>query len=335
MGTHPIFESDFDCLTEMSDIISLSESSAEESDKEYEVESILDHRKKHERGANMEYKIRWKGYSKAHDTWEPEDNLDCKDMLADYHKEHPKFEPHVKKEAKKKRKRKRSVTVIKDDAEKEEEIPINELSVRPLSPVATSEISVTESQTLVRKRPRMRVTKKRAEMEEGNDLKSTLSSSKVAMSEAERTEKIPDITPFFAGEIKQPLQPAKTNLPKAIPPAVQAGSDSKENSLPGETEPQTEDQNANSRAVSPMKKPSGFDQGLVPEEIIGATNIGGFKFLLKWKSNSKMEFVDNETAKEKIPLLLIKFYEARVHFDHKDVPLNSPFHPLATGDGNL
>ena len=69
----------------MSDIISLSESSAEESDKEYEVESILDHRKKHERGANMEYKIRWKGYSKAHDTWEPEDNLDCKDMLADYH----------------------------------------------------------------------------------------------------------------------------------------------------------------------------------------------------------------------------------------------------------
>ena len=32
----------------MSDIISLSESSAEESDKEYEVESILDHRKKHE-----------------------------------------------------------------------------------------------------------------------------------------------------------------------------------------------------------------------------------------------------------------------------------------------
>jgi hypothetical protein len=95
-------------------------------------------------------------------------------------------------------------------------------------------------------------------------------------------------------------------------------------------EPQIEDQNANqTKAVNLAKKKSGFDQGLVPDEIVGATNIGGFKFLLKWKGVPTMEFVDNETAKKKIPLLVIKFYEARIHFDHKDVPLNSPFHPLA------
>ena len=161
----------------------------------------------------------------------------------------------------------------------------------------------------------MRITKKRAETE-AESLNAALPCSTAALSQ---TEKL------------QPLQPTKTNLPKAAAPEVQAGSDStKENK-----EPQIEDQNAKDKTVNLMKNKSGFDQGLVPDEIVGATNIGGFKFLLKWKGVPTMEFVDNETAKKKIPLLVIKFYEARIHFDHKDVPLSSPFHPLATGDGNL
>lgn len=177
-----------------------------------------------------------------------------------------------------------------------------------------------ESKSPVKKRQRIRITKKRAETE-AESLNSALPSTTAALSQTE----------------KQPLQPTKTNLRKAAAPEVQAGSDStKENTLPGEKQKQIEDQNANqTKAVNLAKKKSGFDQGLVPDEIVGATNIGGFKFLLKWKGVPTMEFVDNETAKKKIPLLVIKFYEARIHFDHKDVPLNSPFHPLATGDGNL
>ena len=179
----------------------------------------------------------------------------------------------------------------------------------------TSTISVLESKSPVKKRQRIRITKKRAETE-AESLHSALPSSSAPLIQTE----------------KQPLQPKKTNLPKAAAPEVQAELDStKENK-----EPQIEDQNANqTNAVNLVKKKSGFDQGLVPDEIVGATNIGGFKFLLKWKGVPTMEFVDNETAKKKIPLLVIKFYEARIHFDHKDVPLNSPFHPLATGDGNL
>ena len=67
----------------MSDIINGSESSADE---EYEVETILGHRKKHSKGASVEYNIRWKGYDSSHDTWEPVENLDCKAMLDEYHK---------------------------------------------------------------------------------------------------------------------------------------------------------------------------------------------------------------------------------------------------------
>lgn len=162
------------------------------------------------------------------------------------------------------------------------------------------------------------------------------STSALRQPESTGTEKIPEMTGLCIGEIKQPLKPTKTNVQKVAPTEVQPGSDStKENSLPGVNQLQIENQNANTRAVSLTKHKSGFDQGLIPDEIVGATQIDGFKFLLKWKGHSKMEFVDNETAKKKIPLLVIRFYEARIHFDQEDVPLTSPFHPLATGDGNL
>ena len=40
--------------------------------REYEIERIIARRSK---GGQSEYRIRWKGYSAAHDTWEPADNL--------------------------------------------------------------------------------------------------------------------------------------------------------------------------------------------------------------------------------------------------------------------
>ncbi|CEI96166.1 Putative Chromodomain Y-like protein 2 Short=CDY-like 2 [Rhizopus microsporus] len=46
----------------------------------YEVEAILDKRE-FSTGA-AEYLIKWKGYSEEHNTWEPEDNLNCPDILA-------------------------------------------------------------------------------------------------------------------------------------------------------------------------------------------------------------------------------------------------------------
>lgn len=51
-------------------------------DEDYEVERILDvivHRNN-----KREFLIRWKGYSSNVDSWEPEENLNCKDLIAKY-----------------------------------------------------------------------------------------------------------------------------------------------------------------------------------------------------------------------------------------------------------
>ncbi|XP_073997223.1 uncharacterized protein isoform X3 [Rhodnius prolixus] len=52
-----------------------------EDDVEYEVECIVDDRKVKGR---TQYRVRWKGFSTAHDTWENEENLDCENLLNEY-----------------------------------------------------------------------------------------------------------------------------------------------------------------------------------------------------------------------------------------------------------
>jgi len=54
-----------------------------EENEEYVVEKILD---KRVHAGRTEYLLKWKGYSSLENTWEPEDNLDCFDLLAEFNK---------------------------------------------------------------------------------------------------------------------------------------------------------------------------------------------------------------------------------------------------------
>jgi hypothetical protein len=54
-----------------------------EGDLEYEIERIIDHRV--HRGHATQYRVRWKGYSAEHDTWEPMSNLrNCRELVQQY-----------------------------------------------------------------------------------------------------------------------------------------------------------------------------------------------------------------------------------------------------------
>jgi Chromo (CHRromatin Organisation MOdifier) domain len=58
-----------------------SEEDDESEEEEYEVERIVEMNQK---GKKREFLVHWKGFSSREDTWEPEDNLNCKDLIKKY-----------------------------------------------------------------------------------------------------------------------------------------------------------------------------------------------------------------------------------------------------------
>jgi len=59
-----------------------------EGNEQYEVETIRSHRC-HGRKKQLQYLIKWKGYPKSDNTWEPMTNLQALHLIKEYHKHHP------------------------------------------------------------------------------------------------------------------------------------------------------------------------------------------------------------------------------------------------------
>lgn len=278
----------------------------DESDEEYSVEKIVD--KKIQSGKVL-YLLKWKNYSEDENTWEPEENLDCPELIE-------AFEKTLKEKkiagrpgplsSKAKKIRASSPTV-------------SETSDTSSTKASKSKAKSSSESAEPKKKPTLQAKRKRTGSS-SDDEKDKVESEDESVSAAKTTKK------------SQPISAKKTTSKVIDSDDDQSDAlddEDDEKKKPKKKKQQQQSNDESTKENREVKKKgggdkqrkdgsleipkTGFDRGLEAEKIIGASDTTGqLLFLMKWKGTDDADLVVAKVANKKCPQVVIQFYEERL-----------------------
>lgn len=214
------------------------------SEEEYAVEKVVDRRT---RKGKIEYFLKWKGYPDEDNTWEPVENLDCKDLIAAY----------------------------EADRKKQEE--------------------AAESTKSDKAKPSAGKPGSKRKPDEANSKDKANNSSTTTSAKRKKTDE----------------QNQDSNNSTATNNTT---SNSKKKGRRESSKSDSDNESTTNESIGAVKpEKNGFERGLDPEKILGASDLTGtLTFLIQFKGVDQAELVPAPIANVKCPQLVIKFYEERL-----------------------
>lgn len=326
-------------------------------EEEYVVEKVVGKRIK---DGVVQYRLKWKGYSDAENTWEPEDNCICHDLIAEYEKNLAKKKgpsggsrgrPPAKSSkpgpSSKRDKASTSSGTSRSTTNKRKRVDESDLD-EPVT-ISDSESNATNSSISPKKAKQTRskkVAKKTAKIAQDSDSdydgdkKSEASSSsfkpvKKTLKKVNRVKSSDDeddaIDYNTGSEVeadKEVAQKKETNnnhskesvTVKARPKRRVASPD--DEGSDDDTNENKDERPADDGSLKSAGDTFKTDDGhLEPERIIGATtHEGKVMYLIKWKNMNKADLISAKIAKIACPQTVIEFLEGRLKWDEQNSP---------------
>ncbi|VVC30285.1 Chromo shadow domain,Chromo domain subgroup,Chromo/chromo shadow domain,Chromo domain [Cinara cedri] len=264
------------------------ESGSEEQEEEYSVEKILDKRMKNNK---VEYYLKWKGYNDEDNTWEPLENLDCEELIAEF-EEKLKHRHRDRRKSKEQVERGRKRTLSNSTN-------MSCSSARSASNAGTSR-DTTRINPPPPKRLRGHKVDKAAEKSDDDD-----------DDDDEETEDENEDDENEDDENEDDENEDEEN-------EDDENEDDENDDDEYEDEENEDDDGRPSyrffnRRITPINVSSARYANRQAEKIIGATDSSGqLMFLLKWKEIEEADLILAREANKLFPQVVIQFYEERL-----------------------
>lgn len=239
----------------------------------YEVEFIENDR---QNNGKTEYFVRWRNFPVSDNTWEPEENLDCANIIQAY--EDAKLDSLLNPSS--------------DSVMPASSIPVSSIISSSGVPTSSIHTSVNHQSTIS---------------------KNTMTHNSNSNPNTSSINQLNHILTSQNYQRTQNYQPSR-HLQKD-PTSISGNIDANFTTLTSARTPLgtiTQKQSVDNKSGD-SNDPVGFARGLKPEKIVGSTDSHGkIYYLIKWEKSDRCDLIKHTECHEKCPSLVIKYMEERL-----------------------